>query len=81
MTAFLLGLLGDVLPWLFAAAAALGGAAWLRRDARKDGVREQRTADLERNAKDRRTADEVRQDVAGRPAADIDNRLRGWFRD
>jgi hypothetical protein len=81
MTAIIVGLIGQVLPWLLAAGGALLGLRWLTGKARQEGVQQQHTADLEQNAKDQRTSDAVHQDVARLPDAAVDQRMRKWERD
>lgn len=76
MTAFLLGLLPTIWPYLV---AGIGGLAALF-FARRSGVKSERAKQIQAELRTRKQADEVEDAIAGRTAGENRERLGKWSR-
>lgn len=76
----MLGIIGSILGAIIAPLFSLLEKLGIYTAGKSAGRAQQRTADLEQAAKDRHTADAVRNEVAHLPDAAVDDRLRKWER-
>ena len=81
MTAVLLGLLQQFLPYIVLALGALGFIGYQKHKSRQEGIATQQQADEQKHEEDIQHANEVRQENRTVPTSVIHDRLQQWNRD